>query len=150
MPQLSLHSPIGDLTVSEEDGVIVSLDWGWGMEQTKTPLLRRACDQLHDYFDGKRTTFDLPLDAHGTAFQKRVWNAMLAIPFGAVKSYGAIAADLNSAARAVGMACGANPIPILIPCHRVVAANGLGGYSGEGGLGTKRLLLDHENTASKQ
>lgn len=141
MPQLSFHSAIGDLTVSEDNGVIVSVDWGWGQDQETTPLLENARDQIQDYLDGKRTGFDLPLAPPGTDFQKRVWAAMRTIPFGQVQTYGDMAKQLNSAARAVGMACGANPIPVVIPCHRVVARTGLGGYSGEGGLDTKRALL---------
>jgi len=144
MPQLSIHSPIGDLAISEDDGKIVALDWGWGSDHDETAVLVRARDQLNAYFDGDLETFDLPLAPGGTAFQQKVWQAMQAIPFGDVKTYGAIAKEIGSAARAVGMGCGANPIPVLIPCHRVVAGNGLGGYSGEGGLGTKQHLLEHE------
>ncbi len=144
MPQLSMHSPIGDLAIAEDNGTIVALDWGWGSEQDETPLLIRARDQLNAYFDGELEAFDLPLAPHGTVFQNRVWQAMQRIPFGEVKTYGAIAAEIKSAARAVGTACGANPIPVLIPCHRVVAGSGLGGYSGDGGLGTKQQLLDLE------
>ena len=142
MPQLTLHSPLGELTVSEEDGQIVALDWGRGRDQAVTPVLAEAREQLHDWFDGKRSDFRLPLSPHGTDFQKRVWQAMREIPPGRTAAYGEIAKALGSSARAVGMACGANPIPIIIPCHRVVAASGrLGGYSGEGGAETKRYLL---------
>jgi methylated-DNA-[protein]-cysteine S-methyltransferase len=141
VPQRSLHSPIGDLTVSEEDGVIVAVDWGWARDQSDTPLLREAANQLNDYFDGTRTDFDLPTAPAGTPFQIAVWRAMQAIPAGSTRTYGDIAKELGSAARAVGMACGANPIPVIIPCHRILAAAGLGGYSGDGGLDTKRALL---------
>ena len=142
MPQLTLHTPLGEITLSEDEGALVALDWGRGRDQEATPLLREAREQLHDWFDGKRQRFDLPLRPHGTPFQRRVWEVMRAIPPGETLTYGAVAARLNSAARAIGMACGANPIPIIIPCHRVVAASGrLGGYSGEGGSGTKRFLL---------
>ena len=144
MPQLSLLTPIGDLTVTEEDGAIVSVDWGRGPPefQRKTPLLERAKQQLDAYFDGDRRDFDLPLAPAGTAFQQRVWRAMREIPCGQVRTYGALAATLKSSARAVGGACGANPIPVIIPCHRVVAADGrLGGYSGDGGPTTKLALL---------
>jgi methylated-DNA-[protein]-cysteine S-methyltransferase len=144
MPQLSLHSPLGDLTVSEEDGAIVSLDWGWGRDQHETALLRAARRQLLAYFDRELTTFDLPLVPDGTAFQQRVWQALCAIPYGRTRSYAQLAASLGSAARAVGQANAANPIPIIIPCHRVVAANGLGGYSGGDGASTKRVLLELE------
>jgi methylated-DNA-[protein]-cysteine S-methyltransferase len=142
MPQLSMHSPLGDITVSEEDGVIVSVDWGWSSLQQETPLLRRACSQLEEYFDGTRRDFDLPLAPEGTAFQKRVWKAMRDVPSGATRTYGDIARILDSAPRAVGQACGCNPIPIFIPCHRVLGSQGsIGGYSGGEGLATKRSLL---------
>lgn len=145
MPQRSLHTPLGDCTVSEEDGRIVALDWGRGRDQADTPLLREACRQLQAYFDGERPAFDLPLQPHGTAFQQRVWAALRDIPAGETRSYGGIAQLLGSSARAVGQANGANPLPVLIPCHRVVAAGGaLGGYSGALGTETKRFLLDHE------
>ena len=148
MPQLSLLTNLGDLTISEDDGAIVALDWGRGRDQAETPLLRRARDQLQDYFDGKRLTFDLPLAPHGSDFQKRVWAALCAIPPGETRSYADIARAIGSAPRAVGGANGANPIPIIIPCHRVVAADGsLGGYSGGDGPATKRFLLDLESRA---
>jgi methylated-DNA-[protein]-cysteine S-methyltransferase len=148
MPQLSLLTNLGDLTISEDDGAIVALDWGRGRDQAETPLLRRARDQLQDYFDGKRLTFDLPLAPHGSAFQKRVWAALCTIPPGETRSYADIARAIGSAPRAVGGANGANPIPIFIPCHRVVAADGsLGGYSGGEGPATKRFLLDLESRA---
>jgi methylated-DNA-[protein]-cysteine S-methyltransferase len=149
MPQRALHTPLGDCTVSEEDGRVVALDWGRGRDQDDTPLLREACRQIQAYFDGELTGFDLPLGPHGTAFQQRVWAALRDIPAGQTRSYGDIARALGSAARAVGQANGANPIPILIPCHRVVAAGGaLGGYSGGQGPETKRFLLEHEARAS--
>jgi methylated-DNA-[protein]-cysteine S-methyltransferase len=148
MPQLSLLTNLGDLTISEDDSAIVALDWGRGRDQAETPLLRRARDQLQDYFDGKRLTFDLPLAPHGSDFQKRVWAALCTIPPGETRSYADIARAIGSAPRAVGGANGANPIPIIIPCHRVVAADGsLGGYSGGEGPATKRFLLDHESRA---
>jgi methylated-DNA-[protein]-cysteine S-methyltransferase len=134
VPQLSLHTPIGDLSVSQEDGAIVAVDWGWGSEQTETALLRRARDQLHAYFDGELTAFDLPLAPAGTAYRQRVWRALCSIPYGATRSY-------------LGQANGNNPIPIVIPCHRVVATAHLGGYSGGDGLATKRWLLALEARA---
>ncbi|MBI2235877.1 MAG: methylated-DNA--[protein]-cysteine S-methyltransferase [Magnetospirillum sp.] len=142
MPQLAFNSPIGPLTLSEEDGVIVSLDWGWPPDSEETSLLLRARDQLEEYFDGRRRVFDLPLAPFGTVFQKRVWQALAAIPFGTTRTYGDVAAELGTAARALGSACGRNPIPIIIPCHRVLGGNGcLGGYSGMDGVDTKRFLL---------
>lgn len=148
MPQLSLHTPLGELTVTEEDGALVSLDWGRGRDQEPTPLLVEARAQLHDWLDGARDGFDLPLAPRGTPFQRRVWDALLAIPRGEVRTYGDLARALGTAARAVGGAVGANPLPILIPCHRVVAGGGaLGGYSGGEGESTKRHLLRLEGVA---
>jgi methylated-DNA-[protein]-cysteine S-methyltransferase len=147
VPQLSLHTPLGDLTVSEEGGQIVALDWGWGRDQTPTPLLRCARELLDAYFDLKSMTFDLPLAPSGTPYQRRVWAALRAIPYGQTRTYGAIACIVGGSARSVGMANAANPIPILIPCHRVVARDGLGGYSGGDGPATKRALLELEARA---
>ena len=146
MPQLSLLTPLGEITLSEEDGAIVALDWGRGRDRAETPLLREAAAQLQDYFDGTRTTFDLPLAPRGTPFRLRVWEALRRIPAGETRSYQQIAREVGCpSARAIGGANGANPIPIIIPCHRVVAADGtLGGYSGADGPATKRYLLDLE------
>ena len=141
MPQLSLHTPVGDITVFEEDGAIVSIDWGWVAEQTPNALLRRAEDQLQAYFDGELTAFDLPLAPFGTPYRQKVWRALIDIPYGATRTYGDIAAVAGGSARSVGQANGSNPIPLIIPCHRVVAGSHLGGYSGGDGLGTKRWLL---------
>ena len=139
-----MHAPIGDLTISVEDNIIVSLDWGWAQEQNTSTLLQDAKSQLDDYFDGLRKNFDLPLKPPGTKFQQSVWSMMKQIPYGKTITYGEIAEALGSSARAVGMACGANPIPVIIPCHRVVAAKDIGGYSGDGGVKTKRALLHLE------
>lgn len=145
MPQRSMHSPVGDLTVSEENGTIVSLDWGWGAEQSRTPLLDRAVALLERYFDGDLRAFDLPLAPGGTPFQRRVWAALRAIPPGETRTYGDLARHLGTGPRAIGGACAANRIPILIPCHRVIGGDfSLGGYSGDGGLDTKRALLTLE------
>lgn len=144
MAFLSLHSPVGDLTVIEDAGAIVALEWGWaGGDQTTTPLLARAHDLLERYFDGQAVDFsELPMRPAGTSFQARVWQHLRALPYATLTTYGALAGALGSGPRAVGGACGANPIPILIPCHRVVAADGgLGGYSGDGGCGTKADLI---------
>jgi methylated-DNA-[protein]-cysteine S-methyltransferase len=107
-----------------------------------TPVLALAAAQLAEYFAGRRRVFELPLAPAANAFQARVREAMLAIPFGAVGSYGGIAAMIGSGPRAIGGACGRNPLPIVVPCHRVLGAGGrAGGYSGIGGLETKRFLL---------
>lgn len=147
MPQLSLHTPVGDLTISEDGGAIVALDWGWGRDQTETTLLMRAREQLHAYFDGECQSFDLPLAPAGTAYRQRVWEALCRIPYGETRTYGEIAAVAGGSPRSVGTANGSNPIPILIPCHRVLASNGLGGYSGGDGVDTKRSLLRLEALA---
>lgn len=147
MAHLSFTSPVGPLALFEQDGAIVALDWGWLPDAEETPLLLRARDQLEAYFDGRlKSGFDLPLAAEGTPFQKRVWAALTAIPFGETRTYSEIASALGSGPRAIGGACGRNPIPIIVPCHRVLGANGsLGGYSGIDGTETKAALLRLEN-----
>jgi methylated-DNA-[protein]-cysteine S-methyltransferase len=141
LPQLSLHTPLGALTLSEEDGAIVALDWGWGRDQEKTALLIRARDQVHEYLDGGRRDFEVPVDPAGTAYQRKVWAILPSIPYGETRSYADVARLAGGGPRSVGQANSRNPIPILIPCHRVVAAQGIGGYSGAEGLDTKRYLL---------
>ena len=150
MPSLTLSSPLGSLVLTEQDSAIVALDWGDNEEGAETPLLVRARNQLTEYFGGQRKAFDLPLSPAGTDFQRRVWDAMLAIPYGRVRAYGDLAFDLSSSARAVGTACSRNPIPIIIPCHRVIGKSGaLTGYSGGGGLGTKQVLLELEGATAQ-
>ena len=144
MPQLSFHTPLGALTLSEEDGAIVALDWGFGRDQTPTALLLRGRNQLQAYFDGATRHFDLPLAPSGSAYRQRVWQALLAIPYGQTTSYAQLVARAGGSARSVGGANAANPIPIIIPCHRVVGKTGLGGYSGGDGFATKRWLLTLE------
>lgn len=146
MQRLSVATPLGPVTLSDAGGAITALDWG-GQERGRSPVLDRAAAQLAAYFADPRAGFDLPLRPAGSAFQRAVWAAMQAIPVGETRSYGQIAAELGAPAQAVGQACGANPIPILIPCHRVLAATGLGGYSGAGGIETKIALLRHEGAA---
>lgn len=148
MPHLSLLTPLGEMTLFEANGAIVALDWGRGCPPdgrapVATPLLRQAACQLQNYFDGTLVTFDLPLAPEGTAFRRAVWDALCRIPAGATRSYLDIAREVGCrSARAVGQANGRNPIPIIIPCHRVIAADGsLGGYSGGEGSATKRYLL---------
>jgi methylated-DNA-[protein]-cysteine S-methyltransferase len=142
MSHLSFKSPIGDLTAFEDEGRLVALEWGWVDGGSDLPVLRNAERQLEDYFDGRRQTFDLPLAPAGSPFQHKVWAALQRIPYGSVLTYGALATALGSAPRAIGGACGRNPLPIIIPCHRVLAADGsLGGYSAFDGLETKRFLL---------
>jgi methylated-DNA-[protein]-cysteine S-methyltransferase len=142
MPYLALATPLGDLTLFEEDGALVSIDWGRAPGEQASKLLIEARAQIDAYFDGELTDFDLPLRPEGTAFQRRLWNELRNIPYGQTASYGDIAHRLDSGPRAVGGACGRNPLPIVIPCHRVLASGGrIGGYSGMEGLDTKRFLL---------
>lgn len=145
MPQLSMHTPVGDITVFEDAGAIVALEWGWAGQQNGSALLHRARDQLDAYFDGTLRAFDLPLEPAGTPYRRKVWQALCDIPYGATRSYLDIARAAGGSPRSVGQANGSNPIPIIIPCHRVVATTHLGGYSGAGGLDTKRWLLALED-----
>ncbi len=142
MPRLAIESPLGRLSLFEEEGRLTALDFG-GKRSTgePTPLLREAKRQLVAYFAGRLRDFDLPLAPEGSAFERRVWQLMSEIPYGETRRYGDLADALAVAPRAVGQACGRNPLPILIPCHRVLAAHGLGGYSGGRGIDTKRRLL---------
>ncbi len=113
--------------------------------------LAAALRQLRDYFAGRRSTFDLPLDLAGTAYQQRVWSALQRVPFGRTLSYGELAARLGApgGARAVGRACATNPVPIVVPCHRVVGGDGaLHGY--DGGLWRKQRLLELEHARTPQ
>jgi O-6-methylguanine DNA methyltransferase len=114
------------------------------------PSVVDSLQQIEDFFAGRPTAFDCPLDMAGTPFQLRVWEALKQIPYGQTMTYGQLAAKLGrpNAARAVGGACGANPIPIVVPCHRVLASNGgLGGYGG--GLEWKQWLLDLEGSRAR-
>lgn len=140
--QAVFHSPHGPFAVVEEGGVITRIDWA-SRRSDPTPLLRAACRQLSEYFDGTRTVFDLPLD-FGSGFQEQMRRAMVAIPYGETRTYGDLAKMLGRPAQAIGQACGANPIPILIPCHRVLGATTLGGFSAPGGVETKVALLKLE------
>jgi methylated-DNA-[protein]-cysteine S-methyltransferase len=140
-----MHSPVGDITVFEDQANIVALEWGWVAKQSQTTLLNRAVEQLVAYMNSELQHFDLPLAPHGTAYQKVVWQALLEIPFGATRTYRAMAARIGGSPRSVGQANGRNPIPIIIPCHRVVAESHIGGYSGGDGLSTKHWLLALEN-----
>jgi methylated-DNA-[protein]-cysteine S-methyltransferase len=141
MPSLAVPSPIGQLILDEADEAVVAIRWSDEPAGNGSPLLDEAARQLAAYFDGRLTDFDLPLRPAGSAHQRRVWTAMQRIPYGETRSYKDLAAAIGSAPRAVGGACGKNPIPVVIPCHRVLAKSGLGGYSGQGGLATKRHLL---------
>ena len=147
MPTRSIHTPLGWLNLTETDGAITALGWKRAA-MDNTALLRKAEQQLTEYFAGDRMTFDLPLNPSGGAFQQSVNKAMREIPFGTTREYGEIAKELNAMPQAIGQACGGNTIAILIPCHRVVGAGGLGGFSAPGGIETKVALLRHEGAYS--
>jgi methylated-DNA-[protein]-cysteine S-methyltransferase len=144
----TVASDFGKLGVVEEDDQIIQLLWEASDQGTCSPVLAEAVRQLQDYLTGKLEEFDLPLAPAGTEFQKRVYKAMRAIPKGCTRRYGDLAKDLGVPAQPVGQACGSNPIPIFIPCHRVVGGNGLGGFSGLGGVETKIKLLQFERAYS--
>ena len=148
----TVESPVGPLTITAEDGAITAIGFGGGGEpRPNTGVLSEAARQLTEYFAGERRAFDLPLAPRGTPFRLRVWAAMQAIPYGQTRSYGDLARALDSAPRAIGGACGANPIPLVIPCHRVTGAGGtLGGFSGGAGCDTKRQLLALEGALPPQ
>lgn len=132
----------------ESDGAAITrLDWATGPSETDDPVLKQAAQQLQEYFDGTRGVFDLPLAPDVSGLTTRVLAVMQAIPLGDTRTYGDIARELDAPAQAIGQACGANPIPVIIPCHRVLGANGLGGFSGAGGVETKVALLCHEGAA---
>ena len=141
-----LDSPVGRLALQAEGETLTGVRWAGAGERARndkpSPVLKEARRQLERYFAGKLKAFDLPLAARGTDFQKSVWKMMREIPYGETATYGGMAMALGSGPRAVGMACGRNPIPIIVPCHRVLASGGKeGGFSGGQGLPTKRKLL---------
>jgi methylated-DNA-[protein]-cysteine S-methyltransferase len=154
MQTLNVPSPFGPLTLVEQDGALIRLGWGDVPDDfpdsTPNPLLVETARQLAAYFAGALTEFNIPLSPPGTEYQKRVWWAMNEIPYGETWTYGELAKRADTVPRAVGGACSANPIPVILPCHRVLAANGKsGGYSGKGGLMTKTALLDIENRTTR-
>lgn len=142
----AFETPVGVLTAAEQNGALVRLCFGGTVcGAAPTALLAETEKQLGEYFAGKRKAFALPLCPEGTPFQRRVWEALLAIPYGETVSYGEIARRTGNAkaSRAVGMANNRNPLPIIIPCHRVIGANGaLTGYAR--GLSVKETLLSLE------
>ncbi|PTB17161.1 cysteine methyltransferase [Trinickia symbiotica] len=149
-----IDAPFGKvgIRVDEAAGVLSLIEYLPGDVASVAPdcaLADEAARQIAHYFASPRATFDLPLAAVGTPFQRRVWEAMCAIPPGETRTYGELARQVGAMPRAVGQACGDNPFPIVIPCHRVVAANGLGGFAHHAGDGfyprVKRWLLDHES-----
>ncbi len=151
MDRACLPTPLGPLTVIADDEAIVAVHWGRRAPAGAvcTSLLDRALEQLEAYFARALTRFELPLRLAGSDHERRVWAVMQTIPFGQTISYADTARAVGSAPRAVGRACGRNPLTLIVPCHRVIAAGGgLGGYSGGQGPATKRALLDLERTAA--
>ncbi|MBI3196744.1 MAG: methylated-DNA--[protein]-cysteine S-methyltransferase [Rhodospirillales bacterium] len=151
-----INSPVGRLALEADDDCVTGVRWASPRERASSsrtspsrtgagapsPVLKEASHQLDRYFGRRLRRFDLPLAARGTDHQKRVWAMMGEIPFGETATYGGMAMALGSGPRAVGMACGRNPLPIIVPCHRVLASGGKeGGYSGGRGLPTKHQLL---------
>jgi methylated-DNA-[protein]-cysteine S-methyltransferase len=152
---MKIESPLGELRVVATERALVGLylpvQASIDAPAGRTPLLERAAAQLAEYFAGERRVFELPLAPTGTAFQHRVWDGLAEIPYGALRSYGELARGLGrpTASRAVGMANSKNPLSIVVPCHRVVAATGeLTGYAG--GMAAKAWLLDHERRHARQ
>ena len=150
MDVVLMASPLGDLRLTTLDGYLTAVDilvpsGGHGPASSAIGLL--AHQELAAYFENAAHRFQIPLQLMGTAFQKEVWRALQGIPPGQVATYGELARRLNTSARAVGNACRRNPCPIVVPCHRVVSAQGLGGYDGQTDgplLERKRWLLRHE------
>ncbi len=157
MNSISFESPLGEIRIFEEGGYITRLRWGTELVQSNecdevfgkgsSDVLDKAVEQLKAYFTGDLTEFDLPIAPKGNGFQSDVWRIMQSIPLGETLTYGDVAKKLDVAAQPVGQACGHNPIPIIIPCHRILGANNLGGFSAEGGIEDKVWLLKHEKAA---
>ena len=142
MLERTVETPLGRMTLVASGSALTELRWGRSGREDASPLLDEAAQQLAAYFGGERRSFNLPVSPGGTAHDCAVWRAMRDIPPGETRSYGDVARTVRSSPRAVGGACGRNPLPIIVPCHRIVAANGaLGGWSGPGGAEGKRFLL---------
>jgi len=145
--RFTIDSPLGPLTVTEDNDAITELTWATGGSD-HTPLLDEAARQLAAYFTRELTIFDLPLAPKASPAGHRALAALRAIPYGNTVTYGDLAKTLGISPQAAGQACGANPIPIIIPCHRVLGTGNLGGFSAKGGIETKVELLKLEGAAS--
>jgi methylated-DNA-[protein]-cysteine S-methyltransferase len=145
----STQSPLGPIALTSDGEYLTAVELGKSVSPSiPHPIIEAAISQLAQYFAGTRTTFDLPLKAEGTDFQKSIWAALQEIPYGQTISYGELGSAIGKpgSARAVGGAVGANPLPIIIPCHRVLASDRkITGYSGGEGIPTKEKLLAREN-----
>lgn len=150
MHTATIRSPIGILKITTDEKHLQAIEFVTKMQTSgkASALLQKTIKELQEYFQGKRTHFTIPMKVDGTAFQTSVWKAMQSIKHGSTKTYSEIAKKIgkSKAVRAVGTACGRNPLAIIVPCHRVKAVSGLGGYSG--GLSKKKWLLDHEKKAN--
>ena len=146
--RIRVDSPVGRLEVEATEEAIIAVHWvddSIAIEAAGRNLLREAARQLDAYFARRLTAFDLPLAPAGSPFERDIWRLMCDIPYGDTMTYGEMGDAVGGAARAVGAACGSNPIPVIIPCHRVLGAgNRMVGYSGRGRVETKRWLLVHE------
>lgn len=141
-----VKTPVGVLQIEASDEGVTALNWAKAEGKTdKHPIIAQAAKELDAYFAGKLKNFEVPLDVDGTAFQCKIWAAMGEVPFGKTVTYGDLAKKLKTSPRAVGGACGANPVPVIVPCHRIVGSDKkLTGYSGAGGVKTKQALLKLE------
>lgn len=143
MIRAGMVGPFGPVCLVEREGLLVGLEWRLPEVPGDSALLAEGLAQLGAYFAGRLRRFDLPMD-WGVGLNEAVRRAMAAIPYGETRTYGQIAKAVGAPAQAVGQACGANPLPILIPCHRVTGTNWFGGFSAPGGVETKAALLRHE------
>ncbi|MFN3578728.1 MAG: methylated-DNA--[protein]-cysteine S-methyltransferase [Tabrizicola sp.] len=143
MLRAGMAGPFGPVALVERDGLLVGVEWQLPEVSGQSPLLVEGLAQLAAYFAGRLARFDLPLD-WGTGLHAAVRRAMADIPHGETRTYGQIAGIVGAPSQAVGQACGANPLPILIPCHRVTGTGWFGGFSAPGGVETKAALLRHE------
>lgn len=143
----TINSPFGPLSFNVHAGFVTGVQFAPGIDNFDgaDPVMAQTARQLREFIAATRFSFDLPLDPAISGFQLQIRRCLIAIPYGKMRTYGELAKELGSASQAVGQACGANPLPIIVPCHRVVAAGGkLGGFSGGDGATTKKKLLNHE------
>ncbi len=146
-----INSPIGKLKITSTDEHLIAINFLLDSKKITdkiNPISKKTKTQINAYFKNPETVFDLPIEINGTTFQKKVWRELQKIPLGKALTYGDLAKKLKTSPRAVGNACRANPCPIIVPCHRVVSKNGLGGFAGKQTgrlMDIKKFLLTHEN-----
>lgn len=146
MPSISINTFIGRIVITETGGKISSLSWAkTSVTSMGSDLLKCAKKQLEQYLKGERKIFDLPFNPKGNLNMRQIWSAISQIEWGKTMTYGEVGKNTKHSPRLIGRACSINPIPIFIPCHRILAAgHRIGGYSGDGGIETKRKLLQLE------